>query len=153
MGFFYDWHNDWHEHSKRKRHRQKLNDWHNDWHEHSKRKRHEKAHLIFQLFKTQNMQLIAGKVRVSLTNEVIAKQKRLIHETAFFDVQLPKFIELIEMVQFGTIITIISPSGIDISFGYTYQGNQFTYYLNPDQNAKFKEIAKQKNFKLVKHEI
>ena len=51
MGFFYDWHNDWHEHSKRKRHRQKLNDWHNDWHEHSKRKRHKKAHLIFQYLK------------------------------------------------------------------------------------------------------
>lgn len=99
------------------------------------------------------MQLIGGKVRLSLKNEVIAKQKRLIHEITLFDVQLPKFVELIENISFGQIFMFQSPSGCDVSFGYTYQGNQYAYYLNPSQIAEFKEVAKSKNFKLTKHEL
>ena len=99
------------------------------------------------------MQLIADKVRVSFKNEVIAKQKRLTHEITVFDVQLLKFVEIIEAVSIGNILLFVSASGLDVSYSYIYQGNQFTYYLNSDQISEFREIAEQKNFKIIKHEI
>lgn len=99
------------------------------------------------------MQLIGSKVRVSLKNEIVAKQKRLRHEITLFDVQLPKFVEIIESVPTGNIILFISPSGLDVSYGYIYQGNLFTYYLNSDQIAEFRVIEEQKGFKVIKHEI
>ena len=98
------------------------------------------------------MQII-GKSRVSLKNEVITKQKRLLHEVTLFDVDLVQFVGLIESVSFGNIILFSSVSGIDVSFGYLYQGHQFTYYLNSDHIAEFKVIAEQKGFKVIKYKL
>ena len=153
MGFFYDWHDDWHEHSKRKRHRQKLNDWHNDWHEHSKRKRQKKAHFNFQLQNSKKMLIITDKVRITLKNEVVAKQKRLIHSVSIFEVKIEKFLELVELLPHAQKVVFFTPSGAYVTLEYMYQGNEYKYYLENDQTQNFLQFAKEKNLKYKEHEI
>lgn len=99
------------------------------------------------------MLLITNKVRIAIKNEVVAKQKRILHDMSIFDVEIQKFIGVVEFVTSGQLILIVSSSGSQATFSYTYQGNRYTYWLNVDQISEFIIIAQEKKMKMIKHEI
>jgi hypothetical protein len=99
------------------------------------------------------MLLITEKVRITLKNEVVAKQKRLLHDTAIFSVDLLDFLRLIEIVPRFYIFLNSSPSGSYFTLEYSYQGNDYKYYMKEEQFHDFEQIAKEKNIKYKKHEV
>lgn len=99
------------------------------------------------------MLLITEKVRITLKNEVVAKQKRLIHSISIFEVKLQKFLELVAIVTHGQIVVFYTPSGKYVTLEYSYQGNEYKYYLKDEQTEEFLQAAKDKNLKYKEHEI
>ena len=99
------------------------------------------------------MILIANKVRITFKNELVSKQKRLIHSISIFELTLEKFLELVELLPFSRITIFSSPSGSYVVLEYMYQGNEYIYYLSDDQTQNFLQTAKDKNIKYKEHEI
>jgi len=99
------------------------------------------------------MLLITEKVRITLKNELVAKQKRLLHNISIFEVQIDKFFELAELLPHAQIVVFYTPSGAYVTLGYMYQGNDYKYYLKDDQTQNFLQTAKEKNLKYKQHEI
>lgn len=94
------------------------------------------------------MQLIADKVLISLKNEVVAKQKRIIHEFTVFGLDLEKFFELSQIVFSGKYTIISTHSGVHAYFEYSYQGNEYKYYLKDEHISAFADSVKQKQLKV-----
>lgn len=99
------------------------------------------------------MLLITEKVRITLKNEVVAKQKRLSHDISIFEVELQKFLELVEIVSHGQIVVFYAPSGEYVTLEYSYQGNEYKYYLKDGQTEEFLQTAIEKNLKYKEHEV
>lgn len=99
------------------------------------------------------MLIITEKVRITLKNEVVAKQKRLLHSISIFGVKIHKFFELLELLPHAQITYFPPPSGSYVVLEYMYQGNEYMYYLEEDEIEIFLQIANDKNIKYKIHEI
>jgi len=99
------------------------------------------------------MLLITEKVRITIKNEVVAKQKRLLHSLSIFEVKIEKFVELVELLPHAQIVVFYTPSGAYVTLEYMYQGNEYKYYLQDDQTQNFLQTAKDKNLKYKEHEV
>lgn len=92
-------------------------------------------------------------MRIALKNEVVAKQKRLVHDISIFGVEIQKFFELLALVTHGQIVVFYTPSGAYVTFEYSYQGNDYKYYLMDEDTEDFFTHAREKNLKYKEHEL
>jgi len=114
----------------------------------------QKSPFNFSTFQnTKKMLLITNKVRITLKNEVVAKQKRLLHSISIFEVKIEKFFELAELLPHAQIVVFYTLSGAYATLEYMYQGNEYKYYLEDDQIQNFLQFAKEKNLKYKEYEI
>lgn len=94
------------------------------------------------------MLLTSQKLRLVISNEVVAKQKRIAHTLSVFDVSAAKLFEIHENVPHSRLFALKSFSGTVVSVRYGYAGNEYTYYLNDSELEEFEALAKEKQVKV-----
>ena len=90
------------------------------------------------------MLLTSQKLRLVISNEVVAKQKRIAHTLSVFDVSAAKLFEVHENVPHSRMLA----SGTVVSLHYGYGGNEYAYYLNDSELEEFEALAKEKQVKV-----
>lgn len=94
------------------------------------------------------MLLTSQKLRLTISNEVVAKQKRITHTLSVFDVSAAKLFEIHENVPHSRMLALKSFSGTVVSLHYGYGGNEYAYYLNDSELEEFEALAKEKQVKV-----
>jgi len=87
------------------------------------------------------MNLTTNKVRISLSDGIVHKQKRVSHQVSIFEIQIDDFLKLGETVEKGKYVLVRSFSGVTVWFSYQYGNNEFTYFLSDEYSERFEKIA------------
>ena len=99
------------------------------------------------------MNLTTNKVRISLSDGIVHKQKRISHRVSIFEIQIDDFLKLGEIVEKGKYVVVRSFSGgVTVWFSYQYGNNEFTYFLSDEYSDRFEKIASDMGLKYSKKE-
>ena len=96
------------------------------------------------------MNLTTDKVRISLSDAIVHKQKRVSHQVSIFDIQMDDFLKLCEVVEKGKYVVVRSFSGATVWFSYQYGNNEFSYFLSSEDSDRFEKLASEMGLKYSK---
>lgn len=106
--------------------------------------------IFFNFSKYKKMNLTTNKVHISLSDEIVHSQKRILHQVSIFEVRMEYFLKLCEMVRKGRYVVVRSFSGVTVWFSYQYGNNEFTYFLSSEDSERFEKLASEMGLKYSK---